>query len=170
MKLLPVIAADPYVWPRDRGVLPAWMLRHYARWLLPQLQRRWINDDTPRIQSLEDAQLYPKVGEVDPTAEPYRFTRAAGICRIKDLRHFGAYALEALVPLRLPQNVYGAGGPFEDTLTGYLQPMAEPEPYIWIRSRGLAMVRDLKRLNAHIQGLLDKRKEPVPDPVYLPPY
>lgn len=164
MNLKPKVAEDPYIWPRQDGVLPAWMLRHYGSWLMPQLQRRWLNDE--ERDPIYDP-MYPLDPEVNPTHTPYVWQRAAGICRVKDLRHFGEYALDALVPQREPILAYDVGTDYELIFSGYLQPMTEPEPYIWVRSRGLAMVRDLRRFNDHVDYLLRTRREPKPDINYI---
>jgi hypothetical protein len=80
---------EPYQWTRQSGPLKAWQLRHYARWLFPQLKRKWEAAGVVDFTLPADQARQP---------EPYQFPKSTGVMLLRHLRHFADYAFKALEP------------------------------------------------------------------------
>ncbi len=74
----------------------------------------------------------------DKPADPYHFQQTTGVLKVRQLRHFAAYVFRAIGR------------------------EAERRPFQWERMSGLAFVRDLLPLAAHIQILLDLKRKNAP--------
>lgn len=81
---------EEYRWQSSRGVLQMWMLRDYARWLFPQIGRKW------EAEGILDFTLPEKVE--DKPANIYRFPKSTGPVLRRELAHFRDYVFAALKP------------------------------------------------------------------------
>lgn len=151
----------PYRWKRTRGPLQMWMLRDYAAWLFPQVSLPW---ESPGVRRIKDPARDPDTD--GPEVKPYRFPKSEGPCLMKDLVHFGDYVLKMLPPLSQDILITDVGTQFEERTEGPLRPEKERERYQWPTKVGLAFVRHLKHLAAHIDTLLRKRETPRQDIEY----
>ncbi len=149
----------PFRFPRQSGILQIWMLRMYATWLFPQINRPW---ESPGVKRVFHPDRVQPENPPEPL-KPYRFRKSDGPCLMADLKHFGAYVLPLLPQLIRPVIYTEVDLDISDQPVrneGPLYPDPDKKQYQWPSKQAIAEVKHLRHLNDHISKLLDQREQP----------
>lgn len=161
--------APTFVFEFQKGLAPAAQVRKYAEWLLPLLKRRWVADDLSFVYPVGHP-WRPSDPVTNPTVPERTLFITRRLCRVQEWNVWAQWALDALVVRRLPVNVIAAGDPvFEEKIYGDYQAAKETQPYKFPAVRGILKMRHLRHFDAHVQKLMESRREPELDQRFFAP-